>query len=65
MFAEAFPTIQSATVDVVELDYSDEWPTHMTHETCRPFVDCSNAGCYHGIVVGEHLALLATSHLVV
>jgi len=33
---------------VVELDYSDEWPTHMTHETCRPFVDCSNAVCYRG-----------------
>ncbi|HUY07829.1 MAG TPA: hypothetical protein VMW80_00015 [Candidatus Dormibacteraeota bacterium] len=47
-FAEAFPTVKSATIDVTEQSYSQEWPTHMTEKAPRPLVDCSNSVCYGG-----------------
>lgn len=40
--------MKSAAIDVTEQSYSQEWPTHLTEQTARPFVDCSNSLCYGG-----------------
>ena len=47
-FAEAFPSVRRARIEVAETFYRRTVIHHLTEENAREFVDCSNPACYGG-----------------